>query len=264
MEKFRMNKSAERVVDLLYLLAKSGSSLTLNEICTGLGLPKSSGFELVQTLLHKGFIEIDDVRLKSYRLGLGVFEVGSAYLSNLGIPQRARPFLEELNKQTGSTVFLGMEDKGKIVYLDKAENYSVMRPTAKLGSRRFMHTTGLGKALLAAFPADKIQYILGDGEIVGKTSYSKVTLSDILRDMKEIRERGYSIDDREDNVEMYCIGSAIYDQSNHPVAAISVASIYSNMTAEREEMIVKLVKESALKLSRQLGFTGERLYMDLL
>ncbi len=64
MEKFRMNKSAERVVDLLYLLANSGSSLTLNEICTGLGLPKSSGFELVQTLLYKGFIEMDDVRLK--------------------------------------------------------------------------------------------------------------------------------------------------------------------------------------------------------
>ncbi|MUG71315.1 IclR family transcriptional regulator [Paenibacillus validus] len=262
MEKFRMNKSAERVVDLLYLLANSGSSLTLNEICTGLGLPKSSGFELVQTLLYKGFIEMDDVRLKSYRLGLGAFEVGSKYLSNLGLPQRARPFLEELNKQTGSTVFLGIEDKGKIVYLDKAENYSVMRPTAKLGSRRFMHTTGLGKALLAAFPTDKIQYILGDGEIEGKTPYSKVTLPDILQDMKEIRERGYSIDDREDNLEMYCIGSAIYDQSNNPVAAISVASIRSNMTPEREDMIVKLVKETALKLSRQLGYSGERLYMD--
>ncbi len=116
--------------------------------------------------------------------------------------------------------------------------------------------------MLAAFPTDKIQYILGDGEIEGKTPYSKVTLPDILQDMKEIRERGYSIDDREDNLEMYCIGSAIYDQSNNPVAAISVASIRSNMTPEREEMIVKLVKETALKLSRQLGYSGERLYMD--
>ena len=80
--------------------------------------------------------------------------------------------------------------------------------------------------------------------------------------MTEIRERGYSIDDREDNVEMYCIGSAIYDQSNQPVASISVASMYSSMTPEREKLVVRLVKETALKLSRQLGYGGERLYMD--
>ncbi|UUZ91372.1 helix-turn-helix domain-containing protein [Paenibacillus sp. P25] len=101
MEKFRMNKSAERAVELLMLLARSGSPLTLNEICTGLGMPKSSGFELVQTLVHKGFVELADPRLKTYRLGLGTFEVGSAYLSSMGIPQQARPYLEELNRQTG-------------------------------------------------------------------------------------------------------------------------------------------------------------------
>jgi DNA-binding IclR family transcriptional regulator len=262
MEKFRMNKSAERAVDLLVLLARSGSPLTLNEICTELGVPKSSGFELVQTLVHKGFVELADPRLKIYRLGLGAFEVGSAYLSSMGVPQQARPFLEELNKQTGSTAFLGMEDKGKVVYLDKAEHHSVMRPTAKLGSRRLMHTTGLGKALLAAFPTEKIEYLLGDGEIPRKTPYSKVTLPEILQDMQEIRRRGYSIDDREDNLEMYCIGSVIYDHTNQPVASISVASMYSSMTSEREEMIVRLVKEAALRLSRQLGYGGEKLYLD--
>ncbi|MCC3380461.1 IclR family transcriptional regulator [Paenibacillus farraposensis] len=262
MENFKLNKSAERVVDLLVLLSNSSSPLTLNEICKTLGLPKSSAFELVQTLLYKNFIELDDPRLKTYRLGIGAFEAGIAYLSNMGIPHLARPLLQELNRQTGSTVFLGVEDKGQIVYLDKAENYSVMRPTAKLGSRRFIHTTGIGKALLAALPTEKIQFILGDGEIPAKTQYSKVTLQEILQDMAEIRARGYSIDDREDNLEMYCIGSAIYDQWNQPVAAISVASMYSTMTPERESMIVKLVKKTALKLSNQLGYRGERLYND--
>lgn len=262
MEKFRVNKSAERAMDLLILLAKSSSALTLNEICTELGLPKSSGYELVQTLLYKGFLEFEDARLKTYRLGLGAFETGMAYLSNRELPQLARPLLKEMNKLTGSTAFLGIEDKGSIVYLDKAEDFSVMRPTAKLGSRRYLHTTGLGKALLAAMPVDKIQYMFGDGDIPRRTPFSKVTLPDILQDRKEIRERGYSIDDREDNIEMYCIGSAVFDQSKKPVAAISVASLYSTMTPEREEMIVALVTETALKLSRQLGYSGERLYMD--
>ncbi|WP_338553651.1 IclR family transcriptional regulator [Paenibacillus sp. KS-LC4] len=257
-----MNKSAERVVDLLILLSKKNAPLTLNEICSELSLPKSSGFELVQTLLFKGFIEMDDARLKTYRLGIGAFEAGIAYLSNMGIPHQARPLLQELNRLTGSTAFLGIEDKGKIVYLDKAEHHSEMRPTAKLGSRRFMHTTGLGKALLAALPTEKALSILGEGEIASRTAFSKVTVPDIMQDMREIRERGYSIDDREDHLEMYCIGSAIYDQWNLPVAAISVASMLSTITPEREAYIVQLVTETALKLSQQLGYSGDRLYLN--
>ncbi|MEH7119335.1 IclR family transcriptional regulator [Neobacillus vireti] len=263
MEKIRINKSAERALDLLVLLAKTGSALTLNEICKEMDMPKSSGFELVQTLLYKGFIEMDDSRLKTYRLGLAAFETGMAYQTNMEITQLARPFLLELNKQTGSTVFLGVEDKGKVVYLDKAENFSVMRPTAKLGSRRFLHTTGVGKALLAAMPDEKIEYLYSDGEISRKTPFSMVTMSDILLDMKGIRERGYSIDDREDNEEMYCMGSAIFDQANQPVAAISIASVYSSLTPERKEMVSNLITETALKLSNQLGYSGKKLYMNI-
>jgi len=263
MEKIRINKSAERALDLLVLLAKTGSALTLNEICKEMDMPKSSGFELVQTLLYKGFIEMDDSRLKTYRLGLAAFETGMAYQTNMEITQLARPFLLELNKQTGSTVFLGVEDKGKVVYLDKAENFSVMRPTAKLGSRRFLHTTGVGKALLAAMPDEKIEYLYSDGEISRKTPFSMVTMSDILLDMKEIRERGYSIDDREDNEEMYCMGSAIFDQANQPVAAISIASVCSSLTPERKEMVSKLITETALKLSNQLGYSGKKLYVNI-
>jgi DNA-binding IclR family transcriptional regulator len=261
MEKVRINKSADRALDLLVLLSKSETALTLNEICSEMGLPKSSGFELVQTLLYKGFIEFDDPRLKTYRLGLVAFETGMAYQSNMEITQIARPHLLELNKLTGSTVFLGVEDKGKVVYLDKAENFSVMRPTAKLGSRRYLHTTGVGKALLAAMGDEKIEYYFSDEEIPRKTSFSKVTLSEILQDMNEIRERGYSIDDREDNLEMYCMGSAIFDQSNQPVAAISIASMYSGMTPEREQMISTLIKDTALRLSHQLGYSGKKLYL---
>ncbi|WP_191602706.1 IclR family transcriptional regulator [Marinomonas algicola] len=262
MENIKLNKSAERVVDVLFLLSKSEKALTLNEICKALSLPKSSAFELLQTLVFKGFLEIEDARLKTYNLGLGAFETGISYLSKMSVSQLARPLLQELNRQTGSTVFLGVEDKGKIVYLDKAENFSVVRATAKLGSRRFMHTTGLGKALLAALDDERIHYILGNDELLSKTIHSKVTIQDVLKDIQETRARGYSIDNREDNIETYCIGSAIYDQWSQPIAAISVASMYSTMNTEREKTIVTLVQDTALKLSQQLGYGGRQLYAN--
>jgi DNA-binding IclR family transcriptional regulator len=255
------NKSAARVVDLLVLMAHSNYPLTLNEICQAQSWPKSSTFELIQTLVNKGLIEIKDERLKTYGLSLLAFEIGSSYISNLGITDQARPYIQDLNKLTGSTVFLGIEDNGEIVYLDKAENHSFMRPTAKLGSRRYIHTTGVGKALLAAYSEEKIRKILDKKQLLSKTEFSKTTLEEVLKDMQEIKERGYSIDDREDNREMYCMGAAIYDQWSNAVASISVASVYNTMTEDRKNFISKAVTETAMQISRKLGYTGSKLYM---
>lgn len=223
-------------------------------------LPKSSAFELVQTLVYKGIIEVKDPHYKSYGLSLLAFEIGSAVITNMGIADVARPFIQELNRQTGSTVFLGVEDKGKIVYIDKAENHSIIKPTAKLGSRRNLHTTGLGKGLLSAFSDEKITALLGEEPYPSKTPLSHTNLSEVLEDAHKARVRGYAIDDREDNLDMYCISSAIYNHENEPVAAFSVASLYIGMTEDKAKLIAKLVKDTALQISRKLGFTGNKLY----
>lgn len=262
MSNYKENKSAARVVDILVLLAHSGKALTLNEICSSKDWPKSSTFELVQTLVGKGILEMDDKRLKTYRLSLLAFEIGSAYLSNLGVTDVARAYIQELNKKTGSTVFLGVEDNGDIVYLDKAENHSIMKPTAKLGSRRLIYTTGVGKALLAAYTDDKIVEILQKKPLLGKTKFSHTSVDEILRDMHEIKKRGYSIDDREDNIEMYCMGAAIYDQFGKPVASISVASLYNSMNDEKKLFVSNAVIDTAMQISRRLGYMGNKLYMD--
>ena len=256
----KLNKSAARTIDLLLLFVSSEKFLTLNNICEMMQLPKSSAFELVQTLVYKGIIEIKDVKQKTYGLSLLAFEIGSSVIINMGIADAARPFIQELNRQTGSTVFLGVQDKGKIVYIDKAENHSTIKPTARLGSRRNLHTTGLGKALLNAFSDQKIIEILGPEPYPSKTPLSHTNQQEVLHDAYKTRERGYAIDDREDNLEMYCISSAIYNYENQPVASFSVASLYSGMTKDKEQMIAKLVKETAVQISRKLGFTGNKLY----
>lgn len=257
----KLNKSAARTIDLLLLFVSSEKYLTLNNICEMLQLPKSSTFELIQTLLYKGIIEVKDSDHKTYGLSLLAFEIGSAVITNLGIADIARPFIQELNRQTGSTVFLGVEDKSKIVYIDKAENHSTIKPTAKLGSRRYLHTTGLGKALLCAYPDQKIIALLGNEPYPSKTPLSHTNQSQVLVDAENIRVRGYAIDDREDNLDMYCISSAIYNHESEPIASFSVASLYSGMTEEKEKLIANLVKETALQISRKLGFTGNKLYL---
>ncbi|OCG27858.1 IclR family transcriptional regulator [Gilliamella sp. wkB108] len=257
---FKLNKSAARTIDLLLLLANSKDYLTLNDIVEALNLPKSSAFELIQTLSYKGIIEQKDPHYKKYGLSLLTFEISSAIIRDMGIADVARPFIQELNRQTGSTVFLGIEDKGKIVYIDKAENHSIMKPTAKLGSRRYLHTTGLGKGLLCAFQDEKIVKILGEEPYPSKTPLSKTNAQEVLADANATRNRGYAIDDREDNLEMYCISSVIRNHDNEPIASLSVASLYSGMTEDKEKLIAGFVKNTALQISKKMGFTKNNLY----
>jgi DNA-binding IclR family transcriptional regulator len=258
----RSNKSAARTVDILVLIAAAKKPLTITEISSSLEIPKSSTFEILYTLVEKGFLEIDNEELKTFKLGVKIFEVGTAFLSKTDLHGAARPFIEDLMLKCGETVFMAVEDKGSIVYLDKAEGHTNVRTTCVIGARNLMHVTGLGKALLATYPVEKVREITGGGALIARTEMTITHFNDLVKDLEEIRKRGYSIDDREGVEDLYCLAAPIYNRLNRSVAAISVASLYSKMTDEKHEKIRKLITETALNISRRLGFIGDKLYFD--
>lgn len=256
----RLNKSASRVVDILSLFTKSEVNLSIADIARELSLPKSSTFEIVYTLVEKGFLEIADNNRNTFKLGLKLFEVGAAFLSKADLHREARPQMEYLLAQIGRTIFLAVENKGEVVYLDKVEPYSAIHTGACLGSRNPMHCTGLGKAMLASYHEDRVRAITGGSKLKQKTPYSISEYNDLIEDLGKIRRRGYSIDDRESEIDVFCIAAPIYDRLGNPVSALSVASPAAVMNDTEIERVSKLVTASALTISRNLGFLGDKLY----
>lgn len=259
-ENIKLVKSVARTIDLLLLFADTRRYLTLQDISEMLRLPKSSTFELVNTMVQKGILEIKHSGRKTYGLSLLAFEIGSAAVADLGVIDVARPYLQELNRVTGGTVFLGTENRGKIIYLDRAEDLSLVKADAKIGSRRDLHSTSLGKAMLYAYPDDLILKLLGSEPYPANTPLTKTTSFAILQDAKISRERGFAVDDREDGPSMYCIGSVLRNHRNEPIASISVSSFINQITESKKKFIADKVKTAALQISRQLGFCGEILY----
>ncbi len=253
-------KSVVRTVDLLLLFADTRRYLTLQDISEMMNLPKSSTFELVNTMVQKGILELKNSGRKTYGLSLLAFEIGSAAVADLGVIDIARPYLQELNRVTGGTVFLGTENRGKIVYLDRAEDLSLVKADAKIGSRRDLHSTSLGKAMLYAYPDDLILKLLGPEPYPANTPLTKTTSFAVLQDARISRERGFAVDDREDGPHMYCVGSVLRNHRNEPVASISVSCLVNQITENKKRFIANKVKEAALQISRQLGFCGGFLY----
>jgi Transcriptional regulator len=234
--------------------------MTITDISHALDMPKSSTFELLYTLVEEGFLEIDNDVLKTFRLGMKAFEVGVAFVARTDLHRAARPLIEELMAKSGETVFLAVEDKGSIVYLDKAESQSSIRTTCVMGSRNMMYRTGMGKALLASYTDDKVREITGGGELQTATPYSICHHNELVRELVEIRKRGYSIDNRENEMEIICVAAPIYDRNNRAVAAISIASPYSKMNENRQKEFSEMVMETALEISHRMGYLGSILY----
>ncbi|MFZ7942539.1 IclR family transcriptional regulator [Neobacillus sp. 19] len=255
----KLNKSASRVMDILTILSSANEPLSVSELSRELKAPKSSTFEILTTMVVKGFLEFDEVQ-KTYKPGIKLFEVGTSYLNNTDLTKEVRPYLESLVKATGETAFLAIPIDEDIVYLDKVEAPSSIRTTATLGMRLPMYLTGLGKALLAAYPDQKVEEIMLNKNFTPMTSNTISDYESLKVNLEQIRQRGYAIDNREREEDVFCIAVPIWDYSNQPIAAISIAGLATRMTEKSAKEYVVYLTDVAMSLSKRFGYKYDQLF----
>ncbi len=258
----RINRSASRTIDIIQLLSTTKKPVTLTEISKTLGLPKSSTLEILNTLISKEIIEFGEEGTKTFKIGWKLLEMTVATLSQNDLHKVARSHLEELSHLTGETVFLAIEDSGQMVYLDKVEGVSMIRATASLGSRVPLHCGALGKAFLAALPDSRIAELTSGIELKPYTQYTITRYPQLLEEIKRIRKQGYAVDNEEYLQDIFCLGAPIINQSDQPIASISVSMPVHKIDEKKKDEFASFIIRTAMNLSRRLGFTRNRIYFE--
>ena len=256
----KINKSAGRAVDLIEIFVSAGKPLTLSEVMHLSGFPKTSCFELIATLVKKGILETVEGHVPSYKLGSKLFEISFIAASKNDLYGAAHPVLKKLSREVGGTAYLAVRRENEILYIDKVESDVPIRSTLAVGSRNNMHTTGLGKAILAAYSDEMVRDIVGGGALSQKTPYSIKTYVSLIQDLDKTRRRGYAIDDREDLEFMRCVAAPIMSAEKKVLGAISVSMPDSLMPYKRAEEIGQKVKASAMEISKRMGYAASDLY----
>lgn len=258
----KLNRSVARALDIINMMAAQKEAMTITEISKTLDMPKSTAFDIVYTLVDRGYLEIADTKNKAFKLGLKLFQAGASYLENVNFYDIAHPMLEEIAAKAQETAFLAVDNDGQLVYLDKVESTSSVRTSCRIGSTNFLYNTGLGKALLAAYDDEKVKKIVRASGMKPKTPYTITSYEELIVELNKARARGYAIDDRESEVEVFCVAAPIYNSQGQPFAAISIASLVSKMenNPERVQKFGELVAETALIISKRNGFRGENLF----
>ena len=241
-----------KVIDLLEAIAATGP-LGLTEIAGRTSINKASAFRILSTLEARGYVE-REASSRRYQPGPKLLALGMSLVSSLDILRSARPELVSLAEEFGETVNLGLLNEGKVLYLDIIQSRFGLRMSAEIGNRDPLHSTALGKAILAPMPASELRQALANCNWERFTPNTLVTLNALEQDLKGARERGYSIDDQENEHGARCIAVPVMNQKGRATAALSVSGPAARIDSAQVARIGERLKSVALSIQGRMGY----------
>ena len=244
-----------RALHILECFMDSETEWTLKALVDHLGIPTTTVYRQVSTLVERQYLEQDPVR-KSYRVGPRLVLLSSVILGQTDLRRVARPELEHLSETVQETINLSVLLDHDVFYLDKVETHRSIVCNTKIGSRAPAYATSAGKVILAHQSEKAIaEYCDWLKDCKPLTDQTIVTPQQLLEELAQARLNGYAMDNGEIEPGLICIGAPIYDLSHKVIAAVSVSGPDYRMTADQDDMI-REIKKAAANISRVLGYRG--------
>ncbi|SDL57166.1 IclR family transcriptional regulator [Microbacterium azadirachtae] len=236
-------KSVSRVFDLLELIADAGGDATISQLAASAELPLPTIHRLLRTLVSQGYAR----QLANRRYALGPKLVRLGEVANRQFGQLAMPQLKSLVQRLGETANLATIDGDNVVYVSQAPSPHAMRMFTEVGGRAALHSTSVGKAILAQLSDDQVREIIGRAGMPHSTERSLSTIDELLADLAVSRERGYAVDDGEHEVGVRCFAMAV---PNMPVlTAVSVSGPMSRVGEDFAEQAIPVLREVVADIS---------------
>ena len=248
------SSSLRRALSILAFIGDADDhpgGLTLGELATGVSLSKSTLLRLLAPLCESALLE-QDTQSGRYRLGPANAYLGQIYLERLDLPNLARDALRRMMQESGETAHLVVIDGIEVLYLDKVEARQPVRMYSRIGTRQPAYCTGVGKALLAYAEPDVVDAVIAAG-MPRRTPRTITTEPALIRELGSIRERGYAIDNIENEEDIRCVAAPIFDHRSVAIAALSISGPANRVTPERITDLGRLARRAAAEISQRLG-----------
>lgn len=233
---------------LAIIEAVSQGKRSMQEIAEATSIAFSTAYRLASSLVSMDYLQFEPRR--GYRLGRKLIELGFIAYRESDLRQVAREPLELLAQSTKDTVHLAILDEDQVVYLDKISGSRAIEVSSRIGARKPICSTGVGKALI--LNQDREQWRVHFQREQG-TSSTTDTAEAWLARMDDYADKGYTLDLGEDDPRIRCVAAPITAGNQAIVAAISVTSTVEYTDEARLGQIAAEVMSVAQQISRMLG-----------
>ena len=232
-------------MEILSCFDPNHSALTLTQISQLTKLPMSTCHRIVGTLEEGGFLNKGSDR--KFRVGTKLWTIAQHAPLSERLRESALPTLARLYEETGENVTLAVLDRGQALYVDRLVGERSIPTISRAGGHLPLHTTGVGKVLLAYQPEKAIEQYLS--RPLPKPTPQSITNPDALRkDLAEVRKNGYSITRQEMTRGSGSIAVPIM-RSGRCVAAVGVIVHLNRLDINR---LVSTLTDAAASIAAEL------------
>jgi len=242
-----------RASSILKCFLREKTHFKISELASQLQLDRSTTYRILLSLEKCGFVE-KDKRAGEYSLGLSAFEIGNTYLRRMDFIKISKPIMTELALKVQETVHLAVLSDTEIVYVDKVDSPRTLGVMSKIGQRAPVYCTALGKVLLAFQPENEQSRILGEIRLTPFTPKTITSKQKLAEELRTIRKQGYSLDRREIEEEVECIGAPIRNHLGNVIAALSISGPQRKIGTPQEKQFISQVIEAASLVSSKMGY----------
>ncbi len=245
-----LNQSLDRGLTILELFHSKVRSLSAKEISDLLGVLPTTLYPFLHTLVHHGYLEVDD--RKRYRLGLKLLERAGQVSSVLDVRAVARNELESLSRDLLANTRLAVLHDNQVLYLERMEGGPDVTLGEVVGVAVPPHCTALGKVLLAYLPEQPRSALLRSLELQAITPHTITDRETLERALAETRMRGYAVENEEFHLGGACVAAPVFGSHGRVIAAIST-SLLASRAREEAQSIAEAVVAAADRISARLG-----------
>lgn len=240
-------QAVDRAFEILEIIEAAGGSLALTEVAEITGLTLPTIHRLIRALAARGYIR--QLPSRKYALGPTLIRLGESATQLIGT--WSRPHLADVVQATGETANMAVLDGTMAVYVAQVPSAHAMRIFTEVGRRVYLHSTGVGKALLGQLADSRVREIVRRVGLQQQTEHTLATEAALLADLALVRSRGYALDEQEQEPGVRCVAVPVGPE---PMSwmAVSVSGPVTRMTDELIERAVPLLHEAGRQLTNRM------------
>ncbi|TXE07228.1 IclR family transcriptional regulator [Seonamhaeicola algicola] len=246
----------ERGLLIIELLANHSKGLTLTEIIDVLDISKTSAFRIINTLIFKNYLQKNETT-KKITLSRKMLTLGISSMNEQSIVEMSIDVMRALRDELKESVMLGVilgSKKGTI--LEQVSSSYPVKLFVERGTQFNLHSSVGGKSILAFLPDEESDSIIKQMTL---TKYTKNTITSKVtfrEQLKDVKKKGYAIDNGEDIQGIHCIGAPIFDEYGYPVASLWITAPHGRLPHDEFHKKGKIVSKYALDISEKLGYVA--------
>jgi IclR family KDG regulon transcriptional repressor len=237
----------QKTLDILETIREKQPGVRLADLARAVQMPKPTVYRIVTTLEARGYLDRSEDG--NYRMGKKLFELQRDGSLEKNLIRIAEPVMQQLAGFCEETVNLAVLDAGDVLIINTIDSPRAVRMSSKIGMRVPVHSTALGKVMLAALDDKEILRLIRLKGLRRVTPNTMATRADVLAEVRRVRRQKFAVDNQENEVGGRCVATPVVGSEGRVVAALSISAPMHRMDLARIRSLAGKLTEACTAIA---------------